>query len=449
MEEDLEKTKFDAEIKDRKTLPLIGRSIGKYRITDFLGRGAMASVYKAEESDGTIVALKLIEESPLIGRSIIERFEREAEATKILRKHPNIITVYDTGHEGIVHYIAMECVENGRTLAEKLEDGRLSEGEAVDIAVQLAKALDYAHEHGIVHRDIKPGNVMINEFGTPLLTDFGLVKPEGKDRMTATGAILGTPIYMPPEQTRGEKVDMRSDIYSLGIILYEMLTGHVPFEVGEGETVQDLMNRIRAQEPASPKKHNRKISVRLEAIVLKAIEKSPSLRYQSAGKLLDDLVRYTKGEPVSARKPSITEYFERSFRRHLGIGLSVTSSIILVLVISLWWKRQVSIQKNQALITEVQKKGLSRELHRLKEGGTGKAPEDSALLNEARSYQKAGLKAYKEGKYEEALKNYSRLLGVSKRLGDEQLYSQTFLDMEKIYEESGLVKKRPEEVMSK
>ncbi|MBI3008482.1 MAG: serine/threonine protein kinase [Candidatus Omnitrophica bacterium] len=407
MAEDLEKTKFDAEIKDRKTIPLIGRSIGKYRVTGFLGSGAMASVYKAEESDGTIVALKLIEESPLISRSIIERFEREAEATKILRKHPNIITVYDTGHEGIVHYIAMECVENGRTLAEKLEDGRLSESEAIEIAIQLARALDYAHEHGIVHRDIKPGNVMINEFGAPLLTDFGLVKPEGKDRMTATGAILGTPIYMPPEQTRGEKVDMRSDIYSLGIILYEMLTGHVPFEVGEGETVQDLMNRIRDQEPPSPRKHNRKISGRLEAIVLKAIEKSPSGRYQSAGELLDDLTRYTKDEPVRARKPSITEYFERSFRRHLGIGLSVTSSIILVLVISLWWKHQVSIQKNQALITEVQKKGLARELYRLKEGGTGKTPEDSALLNEARSYQEAA-----------------------------RLYSQTLLDMDKIQKES-------------
>ena len=436
MAEDLEKTKFDAEIKDRKTIPLIGRSIGKYRVTGFLGSGAMASGYKAEESDGTIVALKLIEESPLISRNIIERFEREAEATKILRKHPNIITVYDTGHEGTIHYIAMECVENGRTLADKLEDGAIVlEAEAIEIAIQLARALDYAHEHGIVHRDIKPGNVMINEFGTPLLTDFGLVKPEGKDRMTATGAILGTPIYMPPEQTRGEKVDMRSDIYSLGIILYEMLTGHVPFEVGEGETVQDLMNRIRDQEPPSPRKHNRKISGRLEAIVLKAIEKSPSGRYQSAGELLDDLVRYTKGESVRARKPSITEYFERNFRRHLGIGLSVTSSIILVLVISMWWKRQVSIQKNQALITEVQKKGLARELYRLKEGGTGKAPEDSALLNEARSYQKAGLKAYKEGKYEEALKNYSRLLEVSKRLGDEHLYSQTLLDMEKIRKE--------------
>src|SRR3989338_8592885 len=115
----------------------------------------------------------------------------------------------------------------------------------------------------------------------------------------------------------------------------------VPFEVGEGETVQDLMNRIRAQEPPSPRKHNRKISGRLEAIVLKAIEKSPSGRYQSAEELLNDLIRYTKDEPVRARKPSITEYFERSFKRHLGIGLSVTGSIILVLVISLWWKHQV------------------------------------------------------------------------------------------------------------
>ena len=367
---DLEKTKFDTEI-DRKTQPLIGRSIGKYKVMSFLGSGAMASVYKAEESDGTIVALKLLEESPLMSRNIIERFEREADATKSLRKHPNIITVYETGHEGTVHYIAMECVENGKTLAGELEDGKLPEDEAIDIAIQLAKALDYAHSHGIVHRDIKPSNVMINEFGTPLLTDFGLVKPEGKERMTATGAILGTPVYMSPEQTRGEKIDMRSDLYSLGIVLYEMLTGAVPFETGEGETVQDLMNKIRAKEPSSPRKHNRRFSKRLEAIVLKAIEKPLHLRYQSAEEFLNDLTRYKEDKPISARKPSITEYFERNFRRHLGIGLSVTSSIILVLVISMWWKRQVSIQKNQALITEVEKKGLARELHRFKESGTG------------------------------------------------------------------------------
>src|SRR3972149_56763 len=155
--------------------PLIGRKIGNYLIVEFLGAGAMASVYKAKDPDGAVAALKILQESPLLEKNLIDRFKREAEATKSLRKHPNIITVYETGQDGLFHFIAMECIEGGKSLEDIISRTRLSINRAVELTLQVAQALDYAHKNGVIHRDVKPANVMLNEFGEAILTDFGLV----------------------------------------------------------------------------------------------------------------------------------------------------------------------------------------------------------------------------------------------------------------------------------
>lgn len=387
---------------------IIGRKISQYTILAFLGQGAMASVYKARDTTGAEVALKLLIEGPAIDNKAINRFKREALASKVLRRHPNIITVYETGEEGGVHYIAMECVGDGRTLNDVLSHRKLPVEEAVDIAIHIAGALEYAHKEGIIHRDIKPGNIMTNEFGQAILTDFGLVKSMDTvvATYTATGAVMGTPIYMCPEQTRSEKTTVQYDIYSLGIVLYEMLARRPPFHVEEGETMPDLFHKIRDVRMPSPRKFNERIPKRLEAIVLKATEKSPKDRYRKMSDFVQDLRHFQEGKVVMARKPTFFEYFERNLKRHsLRASLAV---MIFAAVAGLvyFFRGELREQRLQFLLNKARRMSLDKRSVKSEPGPLRSETQLFSSIIPESVLLKPGDEFFKNDEYQRALEIY-------------------------------------------
>jgi serine/threonine protein kinase len=264
--------------------------IGRYKIMGELGRGAMGVVYKAEDPNlDRVVALKtIVIEADAEGRKEYEkRFFLEAKAAGKLN-HPNIVTVYDFGEEDSVAYLAMELVE-GKDLRERLKDSKgegLPAADAVDIAQQVAEGLGYAHERGIVHRDIKPGNIMLQPRGQAKIMDFGLARMRVADHKTSTGMVLGTPKYMSPEQVAGQPVDQRSDIFSLGIVLHEMLTGTRLFA---GEDAPQIMHNVVHVEHEPPTHIKPDLPSMLDFVVARALKKDAALRYQDAFEFSADL----------------------------------------------------------------------------------------------------------------------------------------------------------------
>jgi serine/threonine-protein kinase len=265
------------------------QTVGRYEITGELGRGAMGVVYKATDPTiGRTVALKTmrLDVHGLESAEIVRRFKNEARAAGLLN-HPNIVTIYDAGeHEGIF-YIAMEFME-GTTLQEVLDQKRILDAdETIQFSREICEGLDYAHAHGIVHRDVKPANIMITSRGIVKIMDFGIAKAGGS--MTSTGQVLGTPNYMSPEQVKGRSLDGRSDLFSFGVILYEMLTGEKPFV---GQNVTTIIYKIVNETPIPPRDLDAAIHPGLNAIVIKALAKSPDERYQSGAELVRDLENY-------------------------------------------------------------------------------------------------------------------------------------------------------------
>jgi predicted Ser/Thr protein kinase len=265
------------------------QTVGRYEITGELGRGAMGVVYKATDPTiGRTVALKTmrLDVHGLETAEIVGRFKNEARAAGLLN-HPNIVTIYDAGeHEGIF-YIAMEFME-GITLQQVLDEKRILDAdEAIRFSREICEGLDYAHAHGIVHRDVKPANIMITSRGMVKIMDFGIAKAGGS--MTSTGQVLGTPNYMSPEQVKGRSLDGRSDLFSFGVILYEMLTGEKPFV---GQNVTTIIYKIVNETPIPPHDLDAAIHPGLNAIVIKALAKSPDERYQSGAELVRDLENY-------------------------------------------------------------------------------------------------------------------------------------------------------------
>ncbi len=265
------------------------QTVGRYEITGELGRGAMGVVYKATDPTiGRTVALKTmrLDVHGLESAEIVRRFKNEARAAGLLN-HPNIVTIYDAGeHEGIF-YIAMEFME-GTTLQEVLDQKRILDAdETIQFSREICEGLDYAHAHGIVHRDVKPANIMITSRGILKIMDFGIAKAGGS--MTSTGQVLGTPNYMSPEQVKGRSLDGRSDLFSFGVILYEMLTGEKPFV---GQNVTTIIYKIVNETPIPPRDLDAAIHPGLNAIVIKALAKSPDERYQSGAELVRDLENY-------------------------------------------------------------------------------------------------------------------------------------------------------------
>jgi TolB-like protein/Tfp pilus assembly protein PilF len=269
---------------------VIGQTLGHYRILEMLGQGGMGVVYKAEDTRlRRVVALKFLRPGMPRDPEITSRFVQEAQAAAAL-DHPNICSVHEIDEAGGQMYIAMAFVE-GRSLKRRLEDGPLGVEEAVSIAIQVAEGLSEAHGRGIVHRDIKPGNIMVTEKGVAKITDFGLAKLSWGEDLTRTAAILGTAAYMSPEQAAGARLDHRSDIWSLGCVLYEMLAGRRPFGPGHDQAV---IHAILNEEIRPISSLRREVPAKLEAIVRKCLEKEPRNRYHEAAGLVEALRAITR-----------------------------------------------------------------------------------------------------------------------------------------------------------
>ncbi|MFY1696958.1 MULTISPECIES: Stk1 family PASTA domain-containing Ser/Thr kinase [unclassified Solwaraspora] len=277
---------------------------GRYQVGELLGYGGMAEVHRGRDLRlGRDVAIKMLRTDLARDRTFQERFRREAQNSASLN-HPAIVAVYDTGEEyaptgETLPFIVMEFV-NGRTLKEVLAaEGRLNPRRALEYCADICAALEFSHRHGIIHRDIKPGNVMLTQTGQVKVMDFGIARAlaSGATTMTQTSAVIGTAQYLSPEQARGESVDARSDVYAAGCVLFELLCGHPPF-VGDSP-VSVAYQHVR-EDPRAPSDINRDVTPAIDAIVLKALAKNPVNRYQSAGEMRADLLRAATGRPVLA-----------------------------------------------------------------------------------------------------------------------------------------------------
>jgi serine/threonine-protein kinase len=273
---------------------------GRFVLEELLGQGAFGSVYRAYDPRlDRHVALKVPRLGTLTGPEDIERFSREARAAAQLR-HPNIVSVHEADEAEGNYYIASDFIE-GETLRHVMRsERRFSQKETAALVAKLARALHYAHEKGVVHRDVKPENIILDSDGQPQITDFGLARREQEQVLrTREGTRMGTPAYMSPEQARGEShlVDGRTDLRSLGVILYESLTGIRPFT---GEETSVLL-AILEKDPESPRKHNKSLPKDLETICLKCLAKDADERYPSCQELAEDLERFCAGEPIRAR----------------------------------------------------------------------------------------------------------------------------------------------------
>src|SRR5437762_3847003 len=326
---------------------LVGELIGHYRIASLIGVGGMGEVYLArDERLGRKVALKLLPELLTADETQLSRFKTEARSASALN-HPNILTVYEIGAEGNRQFIATEFIE-GMTLRASLACDRMNPKAALEIAVQVASALAAAHEAGVVHRDIKPENIMLRPDGYVKVLDFGIAKlteqrPASDGHtvdttamlQTRAGLVLGTAHYMSPEQARGQKVDARTDIWSLGVVLYEMVGGSPPFH---GETPSDCIASILTMEPPPLSGVLPDVPLKLESVLQKALRKNSEERYQTIKEMLADL-RILKGEleaesslpHTKARAESIVSKIKRHKR---GVLLTLVAALLVAAVVA-------------------------------------------------------------------------------------------------------------------
>ena len=318
---------------------LIGRPLGQYRVLGKLGAGGMGEVYRArDEQLERDVAVKVLPAGTLADDAARKRFRREALALSRLN-HPNIATIYAFGNEAGVDYLAMELVA-GASLQEKLSGGALPEKEVLALGAQISAALEEAHGQGVVHRDLKPGNIIVTPRGVAKVLDFGLARfshPEGAragatagatESVALTHAVVGTPAYMSPEQLRGDTVDARTDIYALGCVLYEMATG---LPVFREELPTRLVEAILHRPPVAPRARNERVSPELERITLKCLDKDPTRRYQSARELGVDLQRLANpsagsATPLVAEPPAVRA---RQWRTPALFGFGLLAAVLL------------------------------------------------------------------------------------------------------------------------
>ena len=319
-----------AELDKAEELALVGQQISHYRILNKLGGGGMGVVYEAKDiSLGRHVALKFLPAEVARDAQALERFQREARAASALN-HPHICTIHDFGECERGPFMVMEVLE-GSTLKHRISGKPLPCESAVELGIHIAEALEAAHAKAVLHRDITPANVFVTQRGEAKLLDFGLAKLVGATaealvsheatatehfkHLTLPGALMGTAPYMSPEQIRGQPVDARSDIFSFGAVLYEMVTGQPPFS---GETIERIREAVLSNEPTSPRKLNPGLPVGLEEVVFKALEKERSARYQSASDLLHDLNEFQRAK--QRRKVWMTSAAVAVFTLLVGIA---------------------------------------------------------------------------------------------------------------------------------
>ncbi|MCZ6787331.1 MAG: serine/threonine-protein kinase [Planctomycetota bacterium] len=309
---------------------LAGDRLGKFTILSELGRGSMGVVYEAFQEDlKRKVALKVLPANIALEQKQVERFRREAESAARLNQD-NIIQIYEVGHVDNTHYFAMEMIDGGSMLeACRLHDDPIREG--ARIARDCARGLSHAHDNGVIHRDIKPTNILVARDGKVIITDFGLARMNESMSLTSTDAIVGTPKYMSPEQIlRGQKpLDGRTDVYSLGASLYEVLAGRPPIEA---PSVQAFIRAVLEERPPHPRKFNKKIPLDLATIVLRCLEKEPRDRYPDAGAMADDLDRFLRGERIRAKPKGVLARAYGSIQRHKV--MAALSAVAIVAVIA-------------------------------------------------------------------------------------------------------------------
>jgi WD40 repeat protein/tRNA A-37 threonylcarbamoyl transferase component Bud32 len=353
-----------------------------YEILGELGRGGMGVVYKARQAKlNRLVALKMILAGAHAGSQELTRFKLEAQAIARLR-HPNIVQVFEVGeHEG-QPYFSLEFVEGG-SLAGKLGGSPLPPREAAPLLRALAAALHDAHQKGVVHRDLKPHNVLLTEDRTPKVTDFGLAKRLDEDSgQTRDGAVMGTPSYMAPEQARGRtrEIGPAADVYALGAILYELLTGRPPFR---GATVIDTLDQVCSQEPVAPSRLVPRCPRDLETICLKCLEKEPARRYASARELADDLDRFLKGEPITARPVTAWERARKWARRRPAVAALAATTVLTAVVgfLLVTWKWREAVAQRESAVRAAL---AEAEAQRVAERHRQEAAQARARVEEAR-----------------------------------------------------------------
>jgi WD40 repeat protein len=347
-----------------------------YQILEELGRGGMGVVYKAWQVPlKRLVALKMILAGAHAGAADLARFRSEAEAIARL-PHPHIVQIFEVGEQGGLPYFSLEFCPGGN-LARKLNGTPLQPREAADLVEKLARAMQAAHDKGVIHRDLKPGNVLLAADGTPKITDFGLAKVESVARpgeehengLTMTGAVVGTPSYMAPEQAGGtsKQVGPAADVYALGAILYESLTGRPPFC---GPTPVDTVYQVLYEEPVSPRHLQPKTPRDLETICLKCLHKVSTRRYASAAELADDLRRFQAGEPIRARPVGRLERCWRWCRRNPRLA-SLTAAVVFLLVLmaggSMFAALLLQGERDQVLAHQVELKKTNTHLRQARE----------------------------------------------------------------------------------
>jgi serine/threonine protein kinase len=358
------------------------RRLGKFELVEELGVGSFATVFRARDTElERTVAIKVPRAGQFAGRTDVERFLREARSAAQL-KHPGIVALYDTGQaDDGTGFLIVEFIEGG-TLADRLRTDRPGLRQAVELVAQVADALDYAHGRGVIHRDVKPSNIMIDVAGRPHLMDFGLAK-RAADLVTMTeeGQVLGTPAYMPPEQARGDShhVDARGDLYGLGVVLYELLTGELPFRGNRRMVIRQVIE----DEPRPPRELNDKVPRDLETICLKTMAKTPARRYGTARELADDLRRFLAGEPIHARPVGRPERLARWCRRN-PLAAALLVAVTLGSGFGLWHLSRLSdrLIRESALDNVAQESRMLEEAHDLYSAVVKRAEESGAAIKQ-------------------------------------------------------------------
>ena len=331
---------------------------GDYELLEEIGRGGQGVVFRAwQRSLNRTVALKIVGSGQWATDAHLKRFRREAEAAAKL-DHPQIVPIYEVGERGGRCYFSMRLIEGGQ-LDEVISRGPMPVRQAVELIAKVARTVHYAHEHGILHRDIKPGNILLDANGEPHLTDFGLARlVEHGSTVTGSLEIMGTPSYMAPEQAVGNNaaVGRATDVYGLGTVLYELLTGHPPFA---GGTTYETIHLLLDSEPRQPRLLNRKIDRDLSAVCLKCLEKNPRYRYSSALELAEDLERWLWHEPIRAKRSGFFTHARKWVQRNPTIAALITLSVLLAAGLGVMtWERE-SVRRIPARIAVLPFENLS------------------------------------------------------------------------------------------